>query len=122
MKPITHPLAIMALNEYVNGAAPTVAGRDAEGWRDKMHLFRQWSKAGCPIYADPTPMPAPALGMRAWYSRPVCREGQRESDSRDVSYARPGLTWCDLVGDNRVADIDIITDFRTGEVLWRRSE
>lgn len=108
MKPITHPLAVAFVEERAAGrSGPKV---------------KAWTAAGMPLYddADANPMPAPALGMRAWYSRPLSREGERESDSREVSYARPGLTWHDFVGEYRVPDIDIITDFRTGEVLWRR--
>ena len=71
--------------------------------------------------ADPAPMPEPALGMCAWYSRPLSENGGRESARRSVDYIRPDLTWRDLVGEYRIPDIDLITDFRTGEVIWRRA-
>ena len=121
MKPITHPLAIMAINEYVNTCSGTVEGRAAEGWRDRMFLFRQWSEAGCPLYADPTPPPAPALGMRVWYTRPASDGDYRALVSLDITNTSfCGCPWKDIVGGYRVADITHITDFRTGEVLWRR--
>jgi hypothetical protein len=67
---------------------------------------------------DPTPMPAPALGMRAWFTR---LEGATTFvDSIEVRGAgREPRAWAERVSD--VDTIDLITDFRTGEVLWRRS-
>ena len=76
--------------------------------------------AVAPETIDPTPMPAPALGMRVWYSRPLTRGGEHQLLHRNVEHICHGLTWLDLIGEDRVADITLVVDFRTGEVLWRR--
>ena len=69
----------------------------------------------------PKEPPPPALGMRVWYTRPLRRDGEFAVDSRDVKFVYPEpCTWADLIGEERVPDIDIITDFRTNEILWRR--
>jgi hypothetical protein len=104
MKPITHPLAI------------EIVGRMSRQ-EDVAELFPAWRAIKSPLYADPTPLPAPALGMRVWYTR---NEGESTfTDSIDVrASGASDRSWEDRLrpGDT----INLIVDFRTGEVLWRR--
>lgn len=107
MRPVTHPLAIA----YV------------EAIRDKcdpLPALMQWRDARFPLYADPTPMPAPALGMRAYGTYPPEPNGTATlTESDDIYHLKPGAEWCDYF--DPAARIDLIVDFRTREVLWRRS-
>ena len=64
----------------------------------------------------PNPMPAPALGMRVWTHRES--DGTMMIGKIDVESTMPDETWTDYIYERDT--IDIITDFRTGEVLWRR--
>lgn len=71
--------------------------------------------AVAPETIDPTPMPAPALGMRVW-----CVGGPDANIQRpavDVVIVRKSAVWSDYVDSE---NITLITDFRTGEVLWRK--
>lgn len=67
--------------------------------------------------ADPTPLPAPALGMRVWWHE-TTSNGDVLVDSRDIRALRPTDTWASILHDRYV--VNVITDFRTGETLWRR--
>ena len=108
MKPITHPLAIAYCEAMASGSR---TGR----------AYNEWAAAGRPLYVAPTPLPAPALGMRVWYTRPASDGDYRALVSLDITNTSfCGCPWKDIVGGYRVADITHITDFRTGEVLWRR--
>jgi hypothetical protein len=94
MKPITHPLAIAYVNAFT--------------------AWEAWRRAGAPPYTDPTPLPAPALGMRVWFTTRV--ETSSYTDSFDVR-SGPPKEWGDAL---KGVEFTHIVDFRTGEVLWRR--
>ena len=68
--------------------------------------------------ADPTPLPAPALGMRAWREIHDANGLVRSPRPYDITELRPDETWLSFFDDT--SEIGAITDFRTGEVLWRR--
>lgn len=111
MKPITHPLAVahlMAMRAHVLGDGDEGAVATALAWAD----------AGCPLYADLTPLPAPALGMRVW----TVGGGDGETWLREpvtINYVRPGATWSDYV--KFVDEIALITNYCKGDiVLWER--
>lgn len=68
----------------------------------------------------PAPMPPPALGMRAYGTYPPERDGTVSlTESDDIYHLKPGAEWCDYL--DPAARVDLIVDFRTREVLWRRS-
>jgi hypothetical protein len=70
---------------------------------------------------DPTPMPAPALGMRVWIEAKSSTSGVAYTTSVDVREILPDsgpMRWDAVVRDPTT--ITLITDFRSGEVLWRR--
>jgi len=112
MKPITHPLAIALLDAI---EASTTNGRLS----DKAFRARvEWARSGFLRYADPTPLPAPALGMRVW----TVGGGDGETWLREpvtINYVRPGATWSDYV--KFVDEIALITNYCKGDiVLWER--
>lgn len=106
MKPITHPLAI-AYCERANADS-----------HERFPAYEAWRTAGFPLYADPTPLPAPALGMRVW----TVGGGDGETWLREpvtINYVRPGATWSDYV--KFVDEIALITNHCKGDiVLWER--
>lgn len=113
MKPITHPLAIAyleAMRAHVLGASETAAVQELLAWTD----------AGCPLYADPTPMPAPALWMRVFAEAPL--GASKLAQTAELDAIVDGVTWPDLMRryfrDDAV--IVMIIDSRTGDELWRR--
>lgn len=101
MKPITHPLAIAYCEAMASGSR---TGR----------AYNEWAAAGRPLYVAPTPLPAPALGMRVWFTTRV--ETSSYTDSFDVR-SGPPKEWGDAL---KGVEFTHIVDFRTGEVLWRR--
>lgn len=113
MKPITHPLAVahlMAMRAHVLGDGDEGAVATALAWAD----------AGCPLYADLTPLPAPALGMRVWTVHNVESASgamSRRTEAFSIAEMSDGDEWTAWTAP---AYIDLITDYRTGEVLWRR--
>lgn len=119
MKPITHPLAIAKLEAeaaaHEASLAESMVKLDSE-----MATTRAWRNANCPLYADPTPLPAPALGMRVWRvvhdEHDGCR--RRTLGGVDISVLTDGPTKTRWTSPET---IDLITDYRTGEVLWRRA-
>lgn len=114
MKPITHPLAIAYVNAFTAWEADSPNPGRAQAC---IAALEAWRRAGAPPYTDPTPLPAPALGMRVW----TVGGGDGETWLREpvtINYVRPGAAWSDYV--KFVDEIALITDFRTGEVLWRR--
>lgn len=104
-RPITHPLAIA----WVSATPGTRQAQDA---------YVAWAAADRPLYADPTPLPAPALGMRVWSSWHVPPGKSGCYPPLDIDTVVDGAPWDAYVDP---AFIDVITDFRTGEVLWRRA-
>ena len=118
MKPITHPLAIAFVDAMISNG-------------DKAGTLGRWRAAGSPrdadppievgvhcIVVDPTPLPAPALGMRVW----TVGGGDGETWLREpvtINYVRPGATWSDYV--KFVDEIALITNYCKGDiVLWER--
>lgn len=106
MKPIAHPLAI------------EIVGRMSRK-EDIGELFPEWRNLGSPLYVAPTPLPAPALGMRVW-TETAPLPGKRQTRHEDIEWLKDGdRTW----GEGTMppaAEVAIITDYRTGDVLWRR--
>ena len=104
MKPITHPLAIAYCEAMASGSR---TGR----------AYNEWAAAGRPLYVAPTPLPAPALGMRVWKR---WQEGSfLKTEPYDIKTLLPGAPWADLgfAWDNT----DLITAHRKGDiVLWER--
>lgn len=139
MKPITHPLAIAyveacASDEYsaphldawaaagfplYADAAPLPAHPDDTEFPPE--LFEALRRNGYPVddVCKPTPLPAPALGMRVWYEVRSSQEHIR-TQAQDVNPWREGATWADYLAYDP-ACVALITDYRTGEVLWRRA-
>ena len=117
MKPITHPLAIAKLEAeaaaHEASLAESMVKLDSE-----MATTRAWRNADCPLYTDPTPLPAPALGMRVW----TVGGGDGETWLREpvtINYVRPGAAWSDYV--KFVDEIALITNYCKGDiVLWER--
>lgn len=94
-----------------------VANFDADEARERDTEKYMAREAGAP-----TPMPAPALGMRVWIDAVAVASGVSYTTSVDVHEIMPGsgpTRWDCVVRDPTT--ITIITDFRTNEVLWRRS-
>jgi hypothetical protein len=102
MKLITHPLAISALEHLASSRGTATSTLNA------------WYAAGFPLYTDPTPLPAPALGMRVWFTTRV--ETSSYTDSFDVR-SGPPKEWGDAL---KGVEFTHIVDFRTDEVIWRR--
>lgn len=114
MKPITHPLAIAALH----ATAIWHRERSLGSVRGSNDVTQAWLAAGCPLYSDPTPMPAPALGMRVWTSADGGNDRRIQMPPFEIRHWYPGVVWDEYTLNTGI--IDLITDFRTGEVLWRR--
>lgn len=117
MRPITHPLALAKLRaERAYNTEKHMPGD--EGPMISCDVADDnWKRAGSPIYLDPTPLPPPALGMRVWMEGD--NGAARATDSQDVKWLRPGETWGGTLPDPD--EITLITDYRTGEILWRRA-
>ena len=94
-------------------------GTDAEddGASMPVNVWTLYNNGATVLYAadaDPQPLPAPALGMRVWFTTRV--ETSSYTDSFDVR-SGPPKEWGDAL---KGVEFTHIVDFRTGEVLWRR--